>query len=167
MFKCGDKVLYGSHGVCEILDVETRKIDRKSIEYFILQPMEQPGARFYIPTQNEAALSKLRPVLTAEEITTLLTEHTAQQDVWISDENQRKQRYKELISSGDRAALIRMIHALHKHRQLQETAGRKFHLCDENFLRDAEKLLNAEFSLVLNIHESEVSAYVKQALNAD
>lgn len=165
MFKCGDKVLYGSHGICEILDVETRRIDRKNIEYFILQPMDQPGAKFYIPTQNELALSKLRPILTADEIRTLLSEHISQQDIWIDDESQRKLRYKELISNGDRAALIRMIHALHIHRQLQQSAGRKFHLCDENFLRDAEKLLSAEFSIVLNIPRDEVSDYVHKALN--
>lgn len=167
MFKCGDKVLYGSHGICEILDVEIKKIDRKSIEYFILQPLEQPGARFYIPTQNEAALSKLRPILSAEEINTLLTEQAGEPDTWIADESQRKQRYKELISSGDRAALIRMIHALHQHRRLQQSAGRKFHLCDENFLRDAEKLLSAEFALVLNINQDEVGAYVQKVLNVE
>lgn len=167
MFKCGDKVLYGSHGVCEILGVEIKKIDGKSIEYYTLQPINQPSAYFYIPTQNKVALSKLQSLLTKEEIDALLKNQASQPNAWIADENQRKQRYKELISSGDRAALISMIHALHNQRQLQQSAGRKFHLCDENFLQDAEKLLGAEFSLVLNIHQDEVSAYIQTALNTN
>ena len=164
MFKCGDKVLYGSHGICKILDIETKRVDRKNIEYFVLQPLEQPGAKFYIPIHNQIAISKLRPILTPIEINALLSENIAQPDAWIEDEGQRKQRYKELISSGDRAALIRMVHALHIHRRLQQEAGRKFHLCDENFLRDAEKLLSVEFALVLNICPNDVGAYIQKAL---
>ena len=167
MFKCGDKVLYGSHGVCELLDVETKRIDGKNVEYYILQPINQPDARFYIPTGNQAVLSKLRPLLTKEEIGVLLTNQRSQPDAWIAEENQRKQRYRELISSSDRATLISMIHALHKQRQIQQSAGRKLHLCDENFLRDAEKLLGAEFSLVLNIRQDAVGAYIQRELNKD
>ena len=44
-------------------------------------------------------------------------------------------------------------------------AGRKLHLCDENFMRDAEKLLNAEFSLVLNIAPNEVEGYILSAFD--
>lgn len=165
MFQCGDKVLYGSHGICEIVDVEIRRVDRRSIEYFVLQPLEQTNSRFYIPTQNSIAVSKLRPILTPEEINALLTEELTKTNAWIEDEGKRKQHYKELISSGDRAALIRMVHALHLHRREQEDAGRKFHLCDDNFLRDAEKLLSAEFALVLNIRQDEVGVYIQNVLN--
>lgn len=167
MFKCGDKVLYGSHGICEILETEVRRIDKRNIEYFVLRPLNQSGARFYIPTGNEAALSKLQPILTAAQIENLIKQQKEQPDAWIADEGQRKQRYKELISGGDRGALIRMVHALHKHREQQQSAGRKFHLCDENFLRDAEKLLSAEFSLVLDIPEDKIGEYVTSTIESE
>lgn len=167
MFQCGDQVLYGIHGVCKIIDLETRKIDRKMIEYYVLEPVDQVGARFYIPTQNASAVSKLRPIITHNELDALLRSGDACADAWIADENQRKQHYRELITSGDRAALVQMIHTLHKHKEQQATAGRKFHLCDENFLRDAEKLLNTEFSLVLNIPQEEVRNYVQKAISDD
>ena len=112
-------------------------------------------------------LNQIFEIAVREEIDALLTEQAAQPNAWIPDENQRKQRYKELISSGDSAALISMIHALHKQRQSLKLAGRKFHISDENFLRDAEKLLSAEFSLVLNIHPSEVGTYIQRVFNTD
>lgn len=86
-------------------------------------------------------------------------------DVWIEDENQRKMCYRELINSGDRISLIGMIRALLKHKQAQEAAGKKFHLCDENFLRDAQKLLSTEFACVLNIEPDQVGDYIKNALD--
>ena len=126
--------------------------------------MDQPGARYFVPSENPAALAKLRHLIAREELEELLSSAEIRQTCWIADENQRKQRYRELIAGSDRAALLQMINTLHQHKIEQAAAGRKFHLCDENFLRDAEKLLNAEFSLVLNILPSEVEAYILSAL---
>ena len=164
MLQIGSQVVYGIHGVCNIVEVETRTVDRKKVEYFVLAPNEQPNARFYVPMHNEVAVSKLRPLLTKEELEALLSSDDAHKDCWINDENRRKQKYRELINNADRAALISMIRVLLRHREEQLTAGRKFHLCDENFLRDAHKLLCSEFSVVLGIPQSEVDAYIKMKL---
>lgn len=164
MYQRGDRVLYGIHGICEIKELEVKTVDRKKVEYYVLVPLEQPAARFYVPTQNQAAVSKLRKLMTAGELMALVSSDAVRTDHWIADENQRKLYYRNLINSGDRTALLQMIHTLHNHKHAQAAAGRKFHLCDENFLRDAEKLLNAEFSQVLNIPTSEVGAYIKNAL---
>lgn len=164
MYQCGDLVMYGIHGVCKILELEKRKVDRKYIEYYVLEPTDQPGARFYVPTQNEAAVAKMRPMLTQQELEAMLREKDTCRDSWIEDENQRKQYYRELINSGDRKALIRMVITLHKHKQELLDAGRKFHLCDENFLRDAQKLIGSEFSVVLNIGQDEVGSYVQSVI---
>jgi hypothetical protein len=40
-------------------------------------------------------------------------------------------------------------------------------MCDENFLRDAEKLLSTEFSLVLGIGQNEVGEYIQTALGME
>ena len=94
----------------------------------------------------------------------LLTSEDTRRDCWIADENQRKQKYRELINSGDRASLISMIRSLYQHRQSQLEAGRKIHQCDEIFLRDARKLLSSEFSLVLGIPLSEANTYIDEKL---
>lgn len=58
-----------------------------------------------------------------------------------------------------------MIHALHRHKDTQQALGRKFHLCDDNFLHDAEKLLSSEFSVVLDISPDQVGAYILRVMN--
>ncbi len=161
MFTVGQRVVYGIHGVCDIKDIEIKTIDRKKISYFVLEPVDQPGARFYIPSEKPAALAKLSPLLTRQELEQLLDSADGSKAAWIPDENQRKLRYRELIGSGDRGALVAMVCALHIHKKEQEQQGKKFHLCDENFLRDAEKLLCSEFSLVLGLSHSETAAYLR------
>lgn len=164
MFVCGDRVVYGCHGVCVISDIEAKKVNKKTMEYYVLEPVEQPGTRFYVPSRNEAAVAKMQPLLSKKELDDILTSDAVKGDSWISDENLRKQRYRELITSMDRVALLSMVHTLYKHKAHQIAAGHKFHICDENFLRDAKKLLDGEISYVLGIPQSEVEAYILQTI---
>ena len=166
MYQVGDQVVYGIHGICRIIDTEERLLDRKRIRYLVLAPVDGSDSRFYVPADNPAAMRKLRRVLSRQELEALLQSSEIRENGWISDENARKQCYRELIVNGDRLALLKMIRALHIHKKEQARLGKKFHLSDENFLRDAEKLLNAEFSLVLGIDSAQVPEYIRKALDA-
>lgn len=160
MYQAGDQVVYGIHGVCRIVELQVQMINRKKVEYYVLEPFTQSGSRYFVPSQNEVAVSKLRPILTRQEIEQLLESDISRSNCWIEDENQRKQYYKELITSGDRGALISMLRALHAHKELQAENGKKFHISDANFMRDAEKVIYSEFSMVLDIPYDQVEAYI-------
>lgn len=160
MYNIGDRVVYGIHGVCQIVAQEERIIDRKKVQYYALEPVQQPGTRYLVPTQNQAAVSKLKPMLTRQELDALIRSDDVQKDAWIDDENRRKQTYRELINSGDRKSLIQMVGSLRRRKKEQLAAGRKFHQCDENFLRDGEKLLSSEFAMVLGIAPDQVGQYL-------
>ena len=164
MFQQGSQVVYGIHGVCTVIGLEKRVVNRNRVEYYVLEPVKQPGDRYYVPIQNAAAVAKLKPILSKEQLDALLSSPEVAEDTWIADENQRKQKYRELITGGDRAALLSMVKALHIYKDAQLAQGRKLHLCDENFLRDAEGLLGGEFSLVLGIAPKEVGEYIQNAI---
>lgn len=161
MYRIGEKVVYGIHGVCTVTELEIKTVDRQKVQYYVLEPLEQPGARYYIPTHNPAAVAKLSPLMTRAELASLLEDRRIPEGTWITDENQRKQRYRELIAGSNRSAVLAMVRALRAHKAEQLAQGRKFHLCDENFLRDAEKLLCAEFSVVLELPQQEAAAYLE------
>ncbi|MGM9589532.1 MAG: CarD family transcriptional regulator [Faecousia sp.] len=164
MYQIGDKVVYGIHGVCSIADTEVKTVDRKEVTYLVLEPQGQPGSRYLVPTHNVAAMGKLKKMLSGEEMDALIRSESVRQDAWIRDESQRKQVYRELISSGDRERLMAMVHTLYRHKSEQHAAGKKVHLCDDNFLRDAEKLLISEISIVMNMEPEEAKKYVRQQL---
>ena len=164
MYQIGAYFLYGMHGVCQLISTEERKVDGRSVYYYVLEPIDNAESRFLVPQHNEKALAKLRPVLDKDQLDVLLGSQDVREDGWIEDENQRKQYYRELIHSGDRTALLRMIHSLHEHKLQQESIGRKLHQCDDNFMRDAQRLLSSELSLVLDIPQDQVAEYVKRKL---
>ena len=164
MFETGQWVLYGVHGVCRVMGTEKQLVNRKRTEYLVLEPLSRNESRFYLPTGNPTAMAKLKAVLSAGELEALLTSEEIREDVFIADENQRKQTYRELINSGDRTALLKMVTSLYRYREAQAAAGRKFHLCDDNFLRDAEKLLSSEIALVFEKTPEEAKAYLQEKL---
>ena len=164
MYEAGQQVLYGIHGICTIIGTERMRFGTGRETYYILEPLQQPGSRFYVPVNNEAAVAKLRPLLCREELLAHLRADQVRKYPWIADESQRKLRFRELINSGDRAQLMGMIGALHRHRREQLAAGRKFHQSDENFLNDAQKLLNAEFALVFGLEPRGVNDFIRREL---
>lgn len=163
-FQRGDQVVYGIHGVCRVVDIEKKTVDRKTVEYYVLQPSNQTEATYYVPVHNEAAVAKMRKMLTARQLDALLDSDQILEDCWINEENLRKDRYRKLIARADCAELIGMIRSLHLHRQRQLEAGKKFHICDENFLKDAQRLIASEVSQILDIPPAQVEGYIRSRL---
>lgn len=163
-FCVGDLVVYGIHGVCRITQTQERTVDRKKVEYFVLVPNQQPDAAFYVPVHNPVAVSKMRKVLTREELTDLLQSGQVKEDSWIANETVRKEKYRCLISRADCAELIRMLRALYMHKQEQLALGKKLHICDENFMKDAERVIRSEVSAVMEIPPEEVGAFIRSKI---
>jgi len=164
MFQTGDKVVYGIHGVCDIKGTENQRMDGKNVAYLILEPIAQPGSRYLVPTHNPTAMGKIKKMLTRTEMEELIQSGSILQDCWIRDESQRKQLYRELISSGDRERIMAMVHTLYRHKAEQTASGRKVHLCDDNFLRDAEKLIAGEVAFVMGLSQDEARQFIRQKL---
>lgn len=158
--------MYGIHGVCRVAGTEKQLVNRKRTEYLVLESLSQTESKFYLPTANPTAMAKIKAVLPAQELRDLLASEEIRENVWIQEENQRKQTYRDLISSGDRTALLKMVNTLYRYKAAQAAAGRKFHQCDDNFLRDAEKLLTSEIALVLEMSQEEARDYLRQQLKA-
>lgn len=159
-----DYVIYGIHGACRVLGREKHLVNKKRTEFLVLEPLMQSGSKYYVPAENPTAMAKLQGVLSQDELAQLLESDAVQEDCWISDEGHRKQIYRELITSADRLRLMQMVASLYRYRGAQEAAGRKFHLCDDNFLRDAERLLSSEISLVMNLPADEARDFLRKHL---
>ena len=164
MYQAGDRVLYGIHGVCCVKKAEERILDGNRRLFLVLEPEGQTGCQYLVPTHNAAAMAKLRPMLTVTELQQLLSSDEIRKNAWIADENQRKLAYRALISGGDRIQILQMIYALYHHQAKQSERGKKFHQCDENFLRDAEKLVCSEISAVMGMDADSTRSYLRDQL---
>jgi len=164
MYQIGEMVTYGIHGVCRVVDVEKQTVHARTSTYLVLEPVGRDGSRYLVPMHNQAAMGKLGPVLLPEELEAMLRDEKIRVDDWPRDENQRKQMYRELITSGDRAGLMNMVHSLYLQRKSLSDAGKRMHMADENFLRDAEKILAGEISVVMDMEPNQAVIYLRDRL---
>ena len=69
---------------------------------------------------------------------------------------ERCEKIKEIISGGDCMKLVELIRRMHFHSNLQLKKGRRLHITDERFLKEAEKMVCDEVSVVLHIDRNDV-----------
>jgi len=159
-YKVNDTILYGIHGVCRITEISERQFNDKCREYYVLKPICDDKATLYVPVNNEKLVDKMRRVLTAAEIYELIETMPDENTIWIENESARKEKYKEILRQGDRVELVRLVKTLYQHQETQREKGKKLHLADERFMKDAERMLFAEFAHVLDIKYEQVLPFI-------
>lgn len=165
MFQVNDVIAYGTQGVCKIIGTEEKSVNGKKKTYFVLKPVDEKGATIFAPTDNEIVLRKMRRLLTKEEIHALIDSMPQENAVWIENENDRKELYKSILSKGDHLELIKMIKAIYAHKARREAEGKRLHMSDERFFRDAEQILYNEFRYVLDLNtKDDFLAYIFKRL---
>lgn len=151
MFQVNDVIIYGAQGVCKITDTEEKNIGGVKKTYFVLKPVNDKGSTIFVPTDNELVLKKMRRLLTKAEIHKLIDSMPEENAVWVENENERKELYKSILAKGDHLELIKMIKAIYAHKNEREAEGKRLHMSDERFFKDAEQILYNEFQYVLDL----------------
>lgn len=164
MFLKNDIVRYGAHGVCKITDIAEKDFNGVPVEYYVLKPIYNDTSTIYVPVHNQSLTDKMHKVLSAEEIRALIQAMPYEESIWIDDEEERKRRYQEILVDGDRVELIRMIKALYLRQRKQQAKGRKLHMADDRFFKEAERMLYEEFALVLQMKKEEVLPFILEQL---
>jgi CarD family transcriptional regulator len=167
MFKINDVVVYGSQGVCEIVGINEERVDGAIRNYFVLKPKNDKGSTFYVPTWNEKAWGKMRKVMTKEDVDALIDSMPCQKITWVENENERKDAYRKILASGDQAAIISMVQALFLHKKQREAEGKRLHMSDEYFMKDAEQILYNEWQYVLNVDKDGLMAYILNRIEGE
>ena len=165
MHGIGETIVYSNQGVFTIESKCAQNIGGTTADYFLLRSCFDPRTVIYVPCDNERLLSRMRSILTKSEIDELISILPHQENIWITNERERGEKYRQILSSGDRLHILRLIRTLHGHKKLCATTGKKMHQADERFLREGEKLIGDEFSLVLGIDKKDIPEYITSKIN--
>ena len=155
MFCVGQTVLYGSNGVCMVDDVTEKRIGKTKMQYYVLKPLCNNTSTLFVPTANQQLVSKMRRILTEDEAEAILRDLPPCGD-WNDNKQERSEQFRAIITEGSCVELIRLIRLVRTHGQEQLAGGKRLHITDERFLKEAEKMICEEFSLVLHISRDEV-----------
>lgn len=167
MFRVGDTVSYSTQGVCRIIAIERLKLTDKSEEYYVLKPIYQEASKIYIPINNDKLTAKMRRVLSKAEIIELIKVMPDSEAAWIDNDIERKEKYSEILSSGDRRRIAALIKALYLKQNERRNSGKRLRQSDEAILSRAQALLYDEFALVLDIKPDQVVPFLNEQIGID
>ena len=73
-FKIGDNIVYAGSGVCQIDDIKDISFFKeKPQKYYVLKPLFVARSQYvYVPLNNEAQVSRIRPVASKKEAIALI-----------------------------------------------------------------------------------------------
>ena len=164
MFEIGQFIVYGSNGVCKVIDVG--RIDMAGMsaerEYYTLEPFYSKGSRILTPTDNTKTV--MRSVMTREEAEELMKCAKEAETLWIPDERKRESFYKSIIATCDCHELVRVIKTIYLRCQKRLAEGKKVVVSDEKYFKLAEDNLYNELAVVLEMSKDEAKAYMMERI---
>lgn len=163
MFKIDDYVMYGTTGVCKVIDITKEKImNNKIMDYYVLSPIYSKNTIIKTPVGNKKV--NMRTIISQEDVCTLIDNITNESIPWIDDEYERIEKFKSMIKSGDCENLIRIIRTVYFNVEYKKLIGNKVTKRGENMMDIAENMLNEEFATVLGILPDEVLQYIESRI---
>lgn len=162
MYKIGEFLLYGSHGVCEIVDIIDKRFTGQEKKYYVLHPIKNPDLKLYFPVDGNGA--KLKTLLSEEEANDLLQVFKQPAKQWIEKTSERNQYFQKVVASGDRKQIAEMIKMLMQRKFELEKIGKKLSSQETKLLQDTSAIFYNEFAMSLSISKEKIQDQIEQMI---
>ncbi|EGT3616045.1 CarD family transcriptional regulator [Clostridium perfringens] len=163
MFKINDYIMYGTVGVCKVIDITKETIiNNIEKEYYVLNPIYSNYSKntiIKIPVDNKKI--SMRKILSKEDMNSLINNIPNKETLWIDNDRQRNDQFKTMLKSGSCDDLIVLIRSIYLDKKKRKLNGKKACKGDDEIMQTAEKLLNEEFATILDIRPEEVKSYIR------
>ncbi|MBQ2990206.1 MAG: hypothetical protein IJD60_02810 [Clostridia bacterium] len=164
LFHAGDTVMHPSEGICTVAGLREMAFNGSMRKYYVLVPSsEKSSSTVYLPIDRGNTL--LRRLLSEADIRILIRSSRDYAGLWIDDSKQRKEAFTRILSEGNYARIIRMIHEIHLEGEQRTKEGKRPCASDEAVRMEAERLLHQEFSYVLHMSLEDTVAFIIGELN--
>lgn len=161
MYDKGSYVSYGGHGICQISDIRPMDFGNGigQQEYYVIQPIAPGSATIYLPAGNSNVQKKMRPVLTQEEIDSII--HSVKNDEmpWVLDRKLRLAQFHQVLSRRETRELLLLASCLHQRSMEKGLSGSEL-----DILHRAEGIIEQEFAFSLQIGREKIGEYIQDKL---
>lgn len=159
MFNIGDLVIYSGHGICKIDDICEKTVSDLTRTYYVLHPMDNnQQLTISIPVNNDkVAILELVHKEASHEI---LESFKSPGVEWNDKANIRYNLYSDIISTGDRKEIAKVINTLMRKKIEVESHEKKLIEQDRKLLNNTQNILFKELAISLNTSFEEINELV-------
>ena len=160
MYAAGDKIVYGSSGVCVVTEICTPNFSReeRGKQYYKLRPIYS-SETIYAPVDTKAFI---RPIITREAAEELITRIPVIEALPCTSPSitALRQQYEEFFRDHNCENYIRLIKGV----QLKGESGKKLGQTDQRYMKRAEDTLYSELAAALEIEPAQVPDYIRSVI---
>lgn len=162
MYNKGDVVLYGTNGICDIIDITTVDIQgiAKDRLYYVLKTRNNTGT-IYVAVDSD--ISKMRKLISKDEATELIAGIAEIEPLELKDKKKPDAEYREVLQRYDCKELIGLIKCIYFRKKERLEEGKKVIAADEKYMKLAEDILYQELGVILDIPKDRVLDYLRNS----
>lgn len=165
MFTIGDHIIYSAHGLCRIDDIRDETISGVTKKYYKLHPLENTLVTISTPVDNEKVV--MLKLLQKEEALEIIESFKQDGAEWETQPNSRLKQYSELINSGDRLQIAKVVNTLMRKKfdaQLEKTT---LYERDYKLLNNTQIILFKELARALDTSFEEINKRINDLIKND
>jgi len=156
MFNIGDLVIYSAHGICKIDDICEKTVSGMTRTYYELHPMDNNHQlKISVPVNNDKVV--ILELLHQEEALEILDSFKYPGIEWNDKPKIRYSLYSEIVNTGDRKEIARVINTLMRKTVELALQEKKLYEQDRKLLNTTQNLLFKELALSLNTSIEEIN----------
>lgn len=164
MFEKGEKVYYGTAGVCKVNDICCSPFDSNDERtFYVLEPSDfNAGTIIYAPADNETVI--LCALMTVDEANVLIANAGSLPTVGIANEKQRRDEYRNAIRNGTPESIASVLKTIYLRKSKRNTQKKRMSDTDIEFDKLARRALFTELAVVLDISTEEAEKRMDEAM---
>lgn len=156
MFNIGDLIIYSAHGICKIDDICEKTVSGMTRMYYVLHPMENNHQlTISTPVHNDKVV--MLELIRKEEAKDILGSFKNPGIKWNEKPNIRLKYYSDIVNTGDRKEIAKVVNTLMRKKMEAERCERKFYEQDRKLLNTTQNILFKELAISLNTSFEEIN----------
>ncbi|MEA4832223.1 MAG: CarD family transcriptional regulator [Oscillospiraceae bacterium] len=159
-FSIGEYIVYKGVGMCIVEDIRNQDFNLSGNRlYYVIRPVYDKSSTVYVPVNSDETGARMKRPMSRDELNLLIKTASEKDEDWIEDGKKRAARLDQIISSGVKMDILRMLKTLVDHKNSTET-HKKLYACDERFFAAAGNMVAEELAYVLDIPKDKAINFV-------
>ncbi|ASK63878.1 CarD family transcriptional regulator [Virgibacillus phasianinus] len=159
MFQIGDLIIYSAHGICRIDDICEKTVSGITRQYYVLHPeADQHQLTISTPVDNKKVV--MLELIHEDEAYEILELFKYPGIKWNDNANLRFHIYSEVVNTGDRKDIAKVVNTLLRGKMEAALHDRKLHERDLKLLQTTKDTLFKELSISLDTSFEEINEIV-------
>lgn len=159
MIKVGDLIIYSAHGICKVDDICKKTFSGITRKYYVLHPIQDDHKlRISAPVDSDQVV--MLELMNQEEAQELLLSFKDSGVNWIDNPNLRHHSYSDIVNTGDRKEIAKVVNTLMKKKFEAERNEKKLYEQDRKLLDSVQNTLFNELAISLNRPLDEITKTV-------